>query len=66
MPRRDCHEDGNDGSILTVRKDKSEFGKFEVMETLAHNTVYSHLTDTGIDNRTPNKTVDRLSFQILT
>jgi hypothetical protein len=40
-----CHENDNEGLILTVRKDGSEFGKLEVMETLAHNNVYSFAID---------------------
>lgn len=36
-----CHENDNEGMILTIRKDKSKFGKLEVMETLAHNNIYS-------------------------
>ena len=43
-----CHENDNEGLILTVRKDGSEFGKLEVMETLAHNNVYSFVADTRI------------------
>ena len=42
-----CHENDNEGIILTVRKDGSEFGRLEVMETLAHNNVYSY---TNIDS----------------
>ena len=40
-----CHENDNEGLILTIRKDGSEFGKLEVMETLAHNNVYSFVND---------------------
>ncbi len=36
-----CHENDNEGLILTIRKDGSEFGKLEVLETLAHNNVYT-------------------------
>ncbi len=43
-----CHENDNEGLILTVRKDGSEFGKLEVMETLAHNNVYSYVADSRI------------------
>jgi hypothetical protein len=43
-----CHENDNEGLILTVRKDGSEFGKLEVMETLAHNNVYSFVADARI------------------
>ncbi|BDC53034.1 hypothetical protein F183_A53490 [Bryobacterales bacterium F-183] len=37
-----CHENDNEGIILTVRKDGTEYGRLEVMETLAHNNVYSY------------------------
>jgi hypothetical protein len=43
-----CHENDNEGLILTVRKDGTEFGKLEVMETLAHNNVYTFTNDTAI------------------
>jgi hypothetical protein len=37
-----CHENDNEGVILTVRKDGSEFGRLDLMETLAHNNVYTY------------------------
>ncbi|MDX2268038.1 MAG: hypothetical protein NW208_08020 [Bryobacter sp.] len=37
-----CHENDNEGIVLTVKKDGSEFGRLEVMETLAHNNVYTY------------------------
>ncbi len=40
-----CHEDDNEGLILTVRQDGSEFGRLETMETLAHNNIYSYRAD---------------------
>jgi len=43
-----CHENDNEGLILTIRKDGSEFGRLEVMETLAHNNVYSFTNDRSI------------------
>ena len=43
-----CHENDNEGLILTVRKDRSQFGKLEVLETLAHNNVYSFTNDSKI------------------
>ena len=43
-----CHENDNEGLILTVRKDGSRMGKLEAMETLAHNNVYSHVGDRAI------------------
>jgi hypothetical protein len=45
-----CHEDDNEGIILTVRKDGTEFGKLEVMETLAHDNIYSYTNESGIRN----------------
>jgi len=43
-----CHENDNEGVILTVRKDGSEFGRLELMETLAHNNVYSFANEPRI------------------
>ncbi len=43
-----CHENDNEGLILTVRKDGTAFGSLQVMETLAHNNVYSHVADSSI------------------
>ncbi len=43
-----CHENDNEGLILTVVKDGSEFGRLQAMETLAHNNVYSHTLDSAI------------------
>ena len=49
-----CHENDNEGMILTVRKDGSEFGRLEAMETLAHNNVYSYVNDRAIRNGAHN------------
>ncbi|MBK5294059.1 MAG: hypothetical protein JJE04_20580 [Acidobacteriia bacterium] len=43
-----CHENDNEGIILTVRKDGSQFGRLQVMETLAHNNVYSMTADNQV------------------
>lgn len=43
-----CHENDNEGIILTVRKDGSEFGKLELMETLAHNNTYSFTNESRL------------------
>lgn len=43
-----CHENDNEGAILVVRKDGTEFGKLLAMETLAHNNLYSYTTESGI------------------
>jgi len=40
-----CHENDNEGMVLTVRKNGSEFGKLEVMESLAHNNVHAVVAD---------------------
>ena len=45
-----CHENDNEGAILTVRKDGTPTGKLEVLETLAHNNVYSYTNDAEIKN----------------
>ena len=49
-----CHENDNEGLILTVRKDGSQFGKLELMETLAHNNVYSFSNERGIGRNIHN------------
>ncbi|MCB1024982.1 MAG: hypothetical protein KDB79_11355 [Acidobacteria bacterium] len=43
-----CHENDNEGLIMTVRKNKTKFGELEVMETLAHNNIYSFSNDSSI------------------
>ena len=43
-----CHENDFEGLILAIRKDDSKFGKLEVMETLAHNNIYSFTNDPSI------------------
>ncbi len=45
-----CHENDNEGLILTVAKDGSAFGRLQSMETLAHNNVYSFTADNAIRN----------------
>jgi len=45
-----CHENDNEGLILTVQKDGSQFGKLLTMETLAHNNVYSYTNERNIRN----------------
>jgi hypothetical protein len=43
-----CHENDNEGLILTVLKDGSRYGALQTMETLAHNNVYSHVNSRSI------------------
>lgn len=43
-----CHENDNEGMILTIRKEGSAFGKLEVLETLAHNNIYSYTNESSI------------------
>ena len=40
-----CHENDNEGLILTVFKDGSPHGLLQAMETLAHNNIYSFTAD---------------------
>jgi len=49
-----CHENDFEGLILTVRKNETTFGKLEVMETLAHNNIYSFTNDPSIKNGVHN------------
>jgi hypothetical protein len=43
-----CHENDNEGLILTVEKDDSQYGRLLSMETLAHNNIYSHRADSRV------------------
>ena len=43
-----CHENDNEGLILTIEKDGSAYGRLQVMETLAHNNVYSYNADSRV------------------
>lgn len=43
-----CHENDNEGMILTVFKDGSPFGKLQTMESLAHNNIYSYRNDRAV------------------
>ncbi|MBI4909382.1 MAG: hypothetical protein HY820_37535 [Acidobacteria bacterium] len=43
-----CHENDNEGLILTVLKDGTQFGQLQVMETLAHDNVYAFTNDNSI------------------
>ena len=49
-----CHENDNEGLILAVRKDGTKFGKLEVMESLAHNLLFSYVADDRIGERAQN------------
>ena len=49
-----CHENDFEGLILTIRKNESKFGKLEVMETIAHNNIYSFTNDPSIKNGAHN------------
>lgn len=40
-----CHENDNEGMILTIAKDGTPWGRPVAMETLAHNKVYSYRAD---------------------
>ena len=45
-----CHENDNEGMILTIERDGSPFGRLQTMETLAHNNIYSYRRDRGVKN----------------
>ena len=49
-----CHENDNEGMILTVRKDGSQFGRLQVMESLAHNNIYSYRLDRAVKKNAHN------------
>ncbi len=44
-----CHENDNEGIVLTVVRDGSRAGRALVMETLAHNKIYSYRADPRVD-----------------
>jgi len=43
-----CHENDMESIQLMVRKDGSEWGKLEAMETLAHSRIYLYVTDYSV------------------
>ncbi len=43
-----CHENDNEGAVLTVEKEGSQYGRLIIIETLAHNNVYSYRADRRI------------------
>ena len=45
-----CHENDNEGMILTVRKDGTRFGSPQLAETLAHDRIYSYRADPRVQN----------------
>ena len=49
-----CHENDNEGLILTIHKDGSQYGRLQVMETLAHNNIYSYRLDRNVKKKTHN------------
>ncbi len=44
-----CHENDNEGLVLTIAKDGSPAGRLIAMETLAHNKVYSYRADPRVE-----------------
>jgi hypothetical protein len=49
-----CHENDNEGLILTIAKDNSPYGRLQAMETLAHNNIYSFTADPEVRNGVHN------------
>lgn len=43
-----CHENDLESIQLTVRKDGTEYGKLEILETLAHDKIYLYTEEKGI------------------
>jgi hypothetical protein len=43
-----CHENDNEGLIMTIAKDGSRYGRLQTMETLAHNNIYSFRGDNRV------------------
>ena len=49
-----CHENDNEGLILTIEKNGSRYGRLLVMETLAHNNIYSYRADRRVRKNVHN------------
>jgi len=49
-----CHENDNEGLILTIAKDGSAYGRPQAMETLAHNNIYSFVADSRVRGNVHN------------
>lgn len=58
-----CHENDNEGIVLTVRKNDTEFGQLEVLESLAHNNVYSYTANRAIRNGAHNIEADIVFYE---
>jgi len=58
-----CHENDNEGLILTVQKDGSAFGRLLTMETLAHNNIYSYVNDRRVRSNLHNPDGDMQLYQ---
>ncbi|MGN7453990.1 hypothetical protein ACTHPH_04115 [Paenibacillus pasadenensis] len=50
----DAHENDLEGIIVVIRKDGSEYGKFHLMETMAHNQWYDYTNDPTITSGSDN------------
>ncbi len=46
-----CHEDDLEGALLTVQKDKTEFGKLVLVQTMAHNRIYTYTHPKFVNDR---------------
>jgi len=56
-----CHENDNEGLILTILKDGTSSGGLQVMETLAHDNIYSYRADKRVKKRA-HKVDGRVEF----
>ncbi|MEK0317269.1 hypothetical protein [Cohnella sp. 56] len=50
----DAHENDFEGLILVIKKDGSTYGKFRLMETMAHNQWYDYTNDPTITSGSDN------------
>ncbi|MBA2943683.1 hypothetical protein HZF08_36010 [Paenibacillus sp. CGMCC 1.16610] len=50
----DAHENDLEGLFLVIKKDGSNYGSFQLMETMAHNQWYDYTNDPNITSGTDN------------
>ena len=52
-PFSDCHENDTENLLLMIQKDGSTYGRFRMMQTLAHTSFYQYaLANDGVSNGT--------------
>lgn len=62
-PIGDAHENDFEGALLAVRKNGSEYGQLQVVETLSHDQFYQYTNDVFINNAHDNVDGNIYSWQ---